>query len=104
MGHSTCEASSIEIGFGTNKEKLLAYEQPVFPVQSSEKCTPEQFNLQSDEFYLLPEFFWSAYIQNYSTETSLLKMVNDFLWGMERKQVTAVAILDMYTAFDTVDH
>ena len=31
-------------------------------------------------------------------------MVNDLLWGMERKEVKAVAILDLSTAFDTVDH
>ena len=31
-------------------------------------------------------------------------MVNDLQWGMERKQETAVAILDLSTAFDIVDH
>ena len=31
-------------------------------------------------------------------------MMNDILWGMERKEITAVIILDMSVAFDTVDH
>ena len=31
-------------------------------------------------------------------------MVNDLLWGMERKQVMAVAILDLSAALDTKDH
>ena len=31
-------------------------------------------------------------------------MVNDLLWGMERKQGTEVAILDLSPAFDTVNH
>ena len=40
------------------------------------------------------------------TEQKLVcyKIVNDLLWGMERKLVTAVAILDLSTAIDTVDH
>ena len=31
-------------------------------------------------------------------------MINDVLWGMERKEITAVMILDLSTAFDTIDH
>ena len=34
----------------------------------------------------------------------MLKVVNDLLWDMERKQVTAVAMLDLSTVFNTVDH
>ena len=35
---------------------------------------------------------------------SLIKMMNDVLWSMERKEITAVIILDMSAAFDTIDH
>ena len=52
---------------------------------------------------LLPDF-QLAYRKGYSTETSLIKMTNDILWSMERKEVTAVIVLDMSAAFDTVDH
>ena len=31
-------------------------------------------------------------------------MTNDILWSMGRKEVTAVIVLDMSAAFDTVDH
>ena len=31
-------------------------------------------------------------------------MVNNLLWCMERKQVTAVATLDLSAAFNTVNH
>ena len=62
-----------------------------------------QFNKHCREHHLLPDF-QSAYRKGYSTETSLIKMTNDILWSMERKQVTAVIVLDMSAAFDTVDH
>ena len=31
-------------------------------------------------------------------------MMNDLLWGMGKKEITAVIILDMSTAFDIFDH
>ena len=31
-------------------------------------------------------------------------MTNNILWSMERKEVTAVIVLEMSAAFDTVDH
>ena len=48
--------------------------------------------------------YQSAYRKLYSCETSLLKLVSDTLWVMEKQQVTAVLIMDPSTAFDTVDH
>ena len=37
-------------------------------------------------------------------ETPLIKLVNDILWAMERQEVTALTVLDLSAAFDTVDH
>ena len=37
-------------------------------------------------------------------ETSLIKLVNDILWAMERQEVTALTVLDLSAVFDTVDH
>ena len=68
-----------------------------------EQAALVQFNQHCKEHQLLPDF-QSAYRQGYSIETSLIKLMNDVLWGMERKEITAVIILDMSTAFDTVDH
>ena len=48
--------------------------------------------------------FQSAYKRNYSTETSLIKMVKDIPWGMEKQEITMVIILDLSAASDTVDH
>ena len=62
-----------------------------------------QFDKQCREHHLLPDF-QSAYRKGYSTKTSLMKMTNDILWSMERKQVTVVIVLNMSAAFDTIDH
>ena len=56
-----------------------------------------------EDNHLLPDF-QSAYRANYSTETSLVKMVNDILWSMEQRSIMTVVFLDLSTAFDTVDH
>ena len=52
---------------------------------------------------LLPDF-QSGYCQYYSTETSLININNDILWGMKNQEVTMMLILDLSAAFDTVDH
>ena len=68
-----------------------------------EHATLMQFDKHCREHHLLPDF-QSAYRKAYSTETSLMKMTNDIFWSMERKQVTAVIVLDILAAFDTIDH
>ena len=45
-----------------------------------------------------------AYKEYHSSETALLKIVNDALWCMERKEVLLLISLDLSAAFDTVDH
>ena len=52
---------------------------------------------------LIPDF-QSAYHKNYSTETSLLKLTNDILWGFESQNITSTVILDLSAAFDTIEH
>ena len=52
---------------------------------------------------MLPEY-QSAYRKHYSCETSLLKLVNDTLWAVENKLITAVTVMDLSVAFDTVSH
>ena len=39
----------------------------------------------------------------YSCETSLVKLVNDILWAMEKQPITVVVILDLSAASNTVD-
>ena len=46
----------------------------------------------------------SSYLQHHSTETVLLKVLNDVLLNMNSQQVTLMVLLDLSTAFDTVNH
>jgi hypothetical protein len=48
--------------------------------------------------------FQSAYRRFYSTETALLRIQNDLLLSIEKKKVSALVLLDLSAAFDTIDH
>ena len=48
--------------------------------------------------------FQSAYRQNHSTETALLKVMTDILLNMNNQCVTLLILLDLSAAFDTVNH
>ena len=46
----------------------------------------------------------SAYKHFLSTETALLKVHNDVTLNMDKGKVTALTLLDLSPAFDTIDH
>ena len=48
--------------------------------------------------------FQSAYKPGYSTETALLKIVNDLLLSLDNGNISIVTFLDLSAAFDTIDH
>jgi len=52
---------------------------------------------------LMP-LYQSAYRANHSTETALLKICNDALLADDEGEVTALCMIDLTAAFDTVDH
>ena len=52
----------------------------------------------------LSNVFRSAYKQFHSTETTLLKVHNDISLNMDIGKVTALTLLDLSAAFDTIDY
>ena len=48
--------------------------------------------------------FQSAYRQFHSVETALIKIQNDLLLALDKKKISALVLLDLTAAFDTVDH
>ena len=46
----------------------------------------------------------SEYRKQHSTETALLKVMNDILLKMNSQHVTLLVMLHLSAAFDTVDH
>ena len=48
--------------------------------------------------------FQSAYRKFHSTETALLKIQDDILLAFENQKLSALVLLDLSAAFDTIDH
>ena len=64
--------------------------------------------LQTISHYLLTNnLFYShqlAYRAGHSTETVLLKIVNDLLSALDEDKVSLLSLLDLSAAFNTIDH
>ena len=56
------------------------------------------------EHYKLLEISQSAYRKYHSTETAILKIQNDILTSLNNKKMTALILLDLSAAFDTINH
>ena len=74
-----------------------------FASKIAEKAASIQVVSHLNTHHLFPRT-QSAYRKHHSTETALLKVTNDILLSMNRKHVTLLVILDLSSAFDTVDH
>ena len=46
----------------------------------------------------------SAYWPHNSTDTLLLKTANDIFLGFDKRHVSLITLLDLSSAFDTIDH
>ena len=72
-------------------------------LSSMEKEVANQIKGHVDGFGL-DNPFQSAYKAYHSTETALLSVTNDILNSMGRGNVTALTLVDLSAAFDTIDH
>src|SRR5215469_10066048 len=68
-----------------------------------ERLILKRLLLHLDSFSSIPKF-QSGFRKSHSTETALLRIHNDLLLAMENKCVSALILLDLSAAFDTVDH
>ena len=68
-----------------------------------ERAVSAQLNEYLKDNGLLPRF-QSAYRKQHLTETAMLKVWSDALVAADQRQVTLLALLDLSSAFDCVDH
>ena len=50
------------------------------------------------------DIYQSAYRMFHSTETALLRVRNDILMNMDKRNVIMLVLLALFAAFDTIDH
>ena len=62
-----------------------------------------QFDSHCKQNGLIP-IYQSAYGAFHSCKSSLINICNEALWSMEGKKVTALVVMDLSAAFDTVYH
>ena len=88
-------------------EPIFQNFRPVSNLQDISKLTEKavfiQTNGQMVTHNISPEL-QSSYREHHSTETALLKVMNDVLLKMNSQHVTLLIFLDLSAAFDTVDH
>ena len=66
-----------------------------------EKCALKQFIQNCNDQDLIPDY-QSAYRSGYSTEIALVRITNDILWSFEKQHASALIVMDLSAAFDTV--
>ena len=90
-----------------NMEPIIKNYRPVSNLQYISKLIERVVALQLNEHLMkndILEPMQSAYKTGHSTETALLKVQNDILMAIDKQKLTALLLLDLSAAFDTVSH
>ena len=103
MERGSCQTTNQKVSAGTVQMNYRPVSNLGFISKIGGKVTLQQFTEHCNKSNLLPEY-QSVYRKHHSCKTSLVKLVNDILWGMENQSVTAVGLLDLSAAFNTVNH
>ena len=74
-----------------------------FVIKIMERFVTNRFNLYSSLYHLLP-VHQSTYGPNHSTETAIAFVHNDIVRAIDNGEVLLLILLDLSSAFDTVDH
>ena len=90
-------------GNNTNETNYRPISNLSFISKIAEKAMLQQPLNHAESNNLIPEY-QLAYRPFHSYGTSLLKLVNNILIGMENQKITALAVMDLSAAFDTVPH
>ena len=81
--------------------------RPVSNLKLLSKLVEKAVFVQLSEYLVnneLHEVFQSAYKSFHSTETSLLRVQNDILQSLDKKESLIFVLLDLSAAFDTIGH
>ena len=90
-------------GNNTNETNYRPISNLSFISKIAEKAMLRQLLNHTQSNNLIPEY-QSAYRPFHSCETNLFRLVNDILIGMENQKITALAVMDLSAAFNTVPH
>ena len=84
---------------------VLAHYRPVSNLtqlsKTLEKVIAQQLLTHTDH---MSEMYQSTYKPQHSTETALLCVCEDIKKALDRKNGTALVMIDLSAAFDTIDH
>ena len=89
-----------------NKDSMNDYRQVSnlsFLSQVLERVVMDQLNSHENTSNTFNQY-QSAYRKYHSIEPALLEIHNDIMTSMDTGKVTALTLLDLSTAFDTIDH
>ena len=81
--------------------------RPVSNLKLLSKLVEKAVFVQLSEYLVnneLHEVFQSSYKSFHSTETSLLRVQNDILQSLDKKEWVIFVLLDLSAAFDTIGH